>query len=89
MDYGIDLFSYLTHVFEQLKRGCTDYESLCPWNEEILKKYGLKNKDLKEKGSDKEDWEQFSQPSRSFYIFEAPVKFGTLQLEDMKPTNDL
>ncbi len=54
-DYGIDLFSYLTHVFEQLKRRCTDYESLCPWNEEILKKNGLKNKDLKEKGSDKEN----------------------------------
>lgn len=52
MDYGIDLFSYLTFVFEQLKRGCRDYESLCPWNEEILKKYGLKNKNLKENDSD-------------------------------------
>lgn len=47
MDYGLDLFQYLEFVYDQLKRGEKDYEKLSPWNEAIITKFGLKNKNLK------------------------------------------
>ncbi len=47
MDYGLDIFAYLDFIYDQLKRGEKDYKKLCPWNEEIIKKFGSKNKDLK------------------------------------------
>lgn len=47
LENGVNLFPYLEYLFTELKKGNEDYAGLCPWNEEILKRFGLKNKDLK------------------------------------------
>lgn len=49
MEYGIDLFSYLTEVFSKIADPNADIESLMPWDEEIIKRHGLRYKKIEEK----------------------------------------
>lgn len=47
LDNGVEVFGYMTYLFGELKKGNKDYERLCPWDEGVLREFGVKNKSLK------------------------------------------